>query len=147
MLRKAYVTSSKTEDMGGKKVLITSGDQYGRLTIIKEVEARTYKQGKKRMFLCLCTCGVRVKVLLNNLRNSHTQSCGCLGREKAAKTHTKHGMSGRKQTKFYGVWVNMKKRCNNLRDKITEVGASRFVNAGRNLRDLWPICCLLIERG
>jgi hypothetical protein len=44
------------------------------------------------------------------LRNGESKSCGCLQRELVAKRLTTHGMS---KTRAYGIWVNMKQRCQN----------------------------------
>lgn len=52
--------------------------QFGRLTVIK----RTEKNGKKNYWLCKCECGSLTVVETSRLKSGHTQSCGCLHREK-----------------------------------------------------------------
>ena len=42
----------------GKKLEVKTGDIYGHLTIIREVEQHIQPSGqKKRRFLCQCDCG------------------------------------------------------------------------------------------
>lgn len=42
--------------------------------------------------------------------SGHTVSCGCYSRDKARKKHTSHG---KRFTRLYKVWVNLKQRCLN----------------------------------
>lgn len=60
----------------GSKLDIKIGTVYEQLTVIKE--AGVSKSGKHRRFECLCSCGNRTVVLLYELRNGGTKSCGCL---------------------------------------------------------------------
>lgn len=69
-----------------KSLDIKQGDKFGRLTVIKEVEPYIPPCGKKaRKFLCKCVCGKEVFVVLQNLRNNRTTSCGCYHKEKIRK--------------------------------------------------------------
>lgn len=88
------------------KIQILEGDQFGRLTIVKEVE----QIGYIRVFLCKCECGRTTEVRLLNLRGGHTKSCGCFALEEKAKRETTHGES---KTKLYAIWSNMIQRCTN----------------------------------
>lgn len=54
-----------------------SGQQFGYLT------ALYYIKGGK--WHCRCQCGKEIDVDTRNLKNKHTQSCGCLRKEKASK--------------------------------------------------------------
>lgn len=65
---------------------VKDGDRYGRLTIVSETD----KWKGRRMFLCRCDCGNEVVVGLGNLRNGHTQSCGCLQIERAVSSNRKY---------------------------------------------------------
>lgn len=53
-----------------------TGMRFGKLTVIR----RNYPNGKgwKVMWLCQCDCGEKTIVSRNNVKNGHTQSCGCL---------------------------------------------------------------------
>lgn len=55
------------------------GNKYGKLTVIKQVESKVYKDGKSySQWLCQCDCGREVVVKGINLRFGLTKSCGCL---------------------------------------------------------------------
>ena len=74
-----------------RKKEVKPGDRYGRLTVIKEVEPYIPNCGKsQRRFLCRCDCdGKEIKVILNNLRNGTTKSCGCYSKENMSKRQKK----------------------------------------------------------
>jgi hypothetical protein len=90
-----------------QKIEVKSGDRYGRLTVIKEVEPTILKH---RNILCSCDCGNQKIVIFNNLRNSHTVSCGCIRNEKTSNRSLSHGQS---RTVEYKTWKQMKQRCYN----------------------------------
>lgn len=60
--------------------------KYGRLTAIE-------KAGKSKnnefLWRCKCDCGKETVVVQSRLRSGHTQSCGCLNREKVNATKEK----------------------------------------------------------
>lgn len=83
---------------------------FGRLTVIAYVGKDTQN---RNLWLCKCLCGKEKTVRHWNLTSGMTKSCGCLQKDIVAKQgvlNTKHGMVG---TRFYMIWVNMKKRCLN----------------------------------
>jgi len=61
-----------------------TGQRYGRLVVIKEVE----RKGYTRRWLCRCDCGNERVVAMSNLRVGHTKSCGCYQREKSFAANT-----------------------------------------------------------
>lgn len=65
--------------------------------------------GKKPVvfYNCICKCGNAALVRGRNLISGHTKSCGCL--------HTKHGFSNKER--LYQTWKNMRRRCNDPRNK------------------------------
>ena len=80
------------------------GHKYGILTVLERL-ATDYQ------CLCLCECGNKTAVRMNDLRTGNTTSCGCLSSKRTMGDRTrKHGM---KDTKVYEVWSSMRKRCNN----------------------------------
>lgn len=83
-----------------KAYAINPGDTYSRLTVVKEVS----KQGSKRRFECICECGNTVYVLVQNLSQGKSTSCGCYAKE----INTTHGMS---RTPIFNTWHNMMARC------------------------------------
>lgn len=78
--------------------------RYGKLKLLE-------KEGlAKKKHKCICDCGNITYVNLNNLRNGHTKSCGCLQRKLASKKAKTHGMS---KTPEYRAYYLMKNRCYN----------------------------------
>lgn len=57
------------------KAIDISGVRYGKLVAVRRTD-----QKKHSTFIweCLCDCGKQHFTSLNNLRNGHTKSCGCL---------------------------------------------------------------------
>ena len=92
---------------------IKFGDRFGRLKIIKEISPYI-SPGKisstQRRFLCLCSCGNKIKTILSRLLIKKTTSCGCYRKDLSRKRFTIHGKSN---TKEYKTWANMMQRCNN----------------------------------
>ena len=101
-----------------KKVVISvavaidlTGQKFGRLTVVKRVPNR-YGQV---CWKCLCDCGGEAIVTSFHLRHGQTQSCGCLQKERTAKTHKTHGKN---KTRLHGIWIGMKARCYNPNRKM-----------------------------
>ncbi len=88
---------------------IETGQRFGRLVIVKEVEHHKMPSGRyRRMFLCKCDCGNEVTCSLANLTSGNTSSCGCLKRETASNNNSTHRQS---KTRLYRCWQHMKHRC------------------------------------
>ncbi len=89
-----------------------SGRRFSRLTVIDCVGGKTKSA---IAWMCRCDCGAEKAVRARNLLSGNTKSCGCLGRENAARTgrekFLKHGMEG---TPTYHTWEQMRQRCMNL---------------------------------
>ena len=60
------------------------GNKYGRLTVI--ARADNTPDGRAQ-WLCQCECGNQCIVIGKLLRSGHTQSCGCLQKERAAQAN------------------------------------------------------------
>lgn len=84
--------------------------KFGRWLVIKELESLKYNKNTKRVFLCKCECGNEKNVLLANLINGVTKSCGCLNSEKAKERMTTHGLS---KIPEYFIYNSIKERCFN----------------------------------
>ena len=72
---RAKYNSKPREDLTGK--------QFGRLTVIKAVN----KTGNHIAWECKCSCGNIVTVETSHLKDGHTQSCGCLAKERSIQTN------------------------------------------------------------
>ena len=92
--------------MGKTSFQDITGNKYGNLTVL-----RLFRRNKGRLkWLCQCDCGNEIIVIGNNLKNGHTQSCGCYMKKRITETHTKHGD---RKTRLYGIWTGIKSRCFN----------------------------------
>lgn len=88
-----------------KKIDIT-GKKFGRLTALYE----NGRRGKNILWRCKCKCGNEIDAISYNLKNGHTQSCGCLAKEIQSKTHSIHNGS---KTRLFGIWQHILNRCYN----------------------------------
>ena len=61
---------------GEKLVKDLTGQQFGRLTVLKLAD--DYSKGHGAYWVCQCQCGNIVTVSSSALVTSHTKSCGCL---------------------------------------------------------------------
>ena len=85
-----------------KKLEITKGEKFGKLTILEEIESKIISKQPRRMFRCQCECGNVIETQLSLLRNGHTTSCGCYQKQRAAEGQTKHGLADKHP--LYQVW-------------------------------------------
>lgn len=113
-----------------RKAIDMTGKKFGRLTVLERVKVAGEN---KAHWLCKCDCG-NVKIVSGgHLRLGHTQSCGCLQKERAAvytKARATHGMAN---TKIFGTWKGLKDRCLNPRNKACE----RYGGRGIKVCDEW----------
>lgn len=93
------------------KLIDLTGERFGRLTIIKRTG--TNSDGRP-VWLVECDCGNITLSNSHDLRSGDTKSCGCLQRERTAESHTTHGGY---YNRLYRVWIQMKQRCGNPKDK------------------------------
>ena len=56
-----------------------NGKVFTRLTVIKRLDERGYKN--QHLFLCQCSCKNTIKVIKSKLIHGYTKSCGCLLKE------------------------------------------------------------------
>ncbi len=86
------------------------GMRFGRLTVLERVHG--INKDYNARWKCACDCGAECIVPSNRLSGGHTQSCGCLHKDRT----TTHRMS---RTRTYHTWVRMRRRCTNRNDKVT----------------------------
>lgn len=84
-----------------------AGQTFGRLVVLGEHPVRANKQ---YAWVCKCSCGNDVVVPGYDLRSGHTQSCGCLQKERTSKAKKTHGM---RHSKEYNIWSKVIDRCKN----------------------------------
>ena len=84
------------------------GQRFTRLTVT--AKSPLVSKAGKSMWICDCDCGKTVTIVGSNLKSSMSKSCGCLRDDKLLDRVTTNGL---RYTPEYGVWLNMKDRCNN----------------------------------
>lgn len=83
-----------------------TGARFNRLS----VSSRAENIGGKVAWVCKCDCGASSIVMSANLRKGHSQSCGCLQKERTSQAQKKHGKAS---SAIYRIWRNMLTRCQN----------------------------------
>ena len=118
--------------MNNERVLISVGDVFGRLEVVK-VDGIAIR--------CQCRCGttkIVIKYHLTQTKNP-TRSCGCLQRQRAAEAQRTHGMSrSRKTGKIapeYLLWTGMINRCENP----NEPAYPRYGGRGIKVHPEWRV--------
>lgn len=59
------------------KFIDLTGQRFGKLLVVESVVRPEHIKGGKKYWLCKCDCGNNVITSGSNLRNDHTESCGC----------------------------------------------------------------------
>lgn len=101
----------------GEKVLSRlidlTGQKFSRLIVVER--ASNSRSGRVR-WLCRCDCGKQIVVHGSALRICHTQSCGCLQKERTSKANYVHGHAINKSCTYIS-WKHMMQRCYNSKNK------------------------------
>lgn len=97
------------------KFIDMSGQKFGRLTIVRQVG--TQSKNRQIVWLCKCDCGNNATATRSNLVSGRMKSCGCAKLERVSELNLKHG---KRHTRVYRIWLNMKNRCNNTRGEDYE---------------------------
>ena len=106
--RSATGNGSRKERHSMGKLIDLTGQRFGRLVVIERAETND-KQGRVQ-WICRCDCGKTVSVRGHDLTLGKVFSCGCLRSQKVKERRTVHGMT---ETRPYGIWKGMHKRCYN----------------------------------
>lgn len=73
-------------DTGSAKRKDLTGQRFGKLTVLNMIYGRTTSTGKKVTYCnCICDCGNKVEILVDNLKRKGIHSCGCARKEIADK--------------------------------------------------------------
>lgn len=103
-----------------------TGKRFGRLTVIKRVAS----QNKRSMWFCECDCGGHKAARGSDLKNGHTQSCGCLHKEVVTnilQDTCNAGAHGKGRTRIYRIWNCMRSRCYREKDKAYKYYGGRGI--------------------
>lgn len=92
------------------KLVDLTGRTYGRLTVV----SRDGNMYGKVAWLCVCQCGVELRVSGADLKSGNRSSCGCLKIEVTRQKNYSHGLTDSVE---YKTWCRMKERCYNPRIK------------------------------
>jgi hypothetical protein len=110
------------------------GHRFSRLTVMSLVGRDVHKH---RLWRCRCDCGSEIITHGIALRGGHTQSCGCLKKESAARNGratSTHGHAGHSNASSeYLSWKSMRARCRN--PKAT--GFKRYGGRGIAICERW----------
>lgn len=95
-----------------QKALDLTGRRFGRLVAFRL--DLTHGKPVYRYWLCRCDCGRTVHVPQRPLVTGHSESCGCLQRERASQGNLTHGKTARYQWPVeYTSWAEIVRRCTN----------------------------------
>lgn len=104
------------------------GQRFDRLTVVREECERMPNDAMAWVAHCICDCGKEKIVLVNNLKLGLVKSCGCLQKDRAAKSNAQratHGLSGHPH---YSRWRNMMSRCHDPRNSHYEYYGARGIS-------------------
>lgn len=129
------LTSGNTKSCGCHRrelaVSDITGQKFGRLVVIREVDNSQYKSNSA-MWECKCDCGNVIVTQGSALRNGHTKSCGCFRLDMASDNAIIHGGS---YTRLYQTWSDMKTRCNNPNNKSYKNYGGRGISYAKEWED------------
>jgi 5-methylcytosine-specific restriction endonuclease McrA len=74
-----------------KKLTVSEGDKFGRLTVVSRSQ-----DGRYKTLVCLCDCGNERVSTQSKLIKGYIRSCGCLRKDSAIETISKHQKNYRK---------------------------------------------------
>lgn len=90
------------------KLCDISGKRFNRWTVLSRAEEND--RFGKPMWVCQCDCGNIRTISGASLKSGNSKSCGCLKNEAASARASTHGQAN---TRLYGIWQGIKKRCEN----------------------------------
>jgi hypothetical protein len=124
--------------LGRPRAKAIPGERFNRLVVIEDAEPLIFSGKPVRQVLCICDCGRKKVVRLDNIRYGRVKSCGCLH----DTLPIKHGQafSGEK-TLTYRTWLTMRKRCLNPNSK----DYPRYGGRGIQTCERWDDFLLFLE--
>lgn len=95
-----------------------TGTRYNKLVAVSYSHTKEYprkeRAGVRKVpyWNFLCDCGTMVELSLDSVKSGGSKSCGCWRKEASRINNTTHGQASRgSQTRLYGIWAQMKRRC------------------------------------
>ena len=125
------------------KLVDLTGQRFGYLTVIE----RAPNKGRFVAWKCNCDCGNETVVTGQDLRTSHTRSCGCLQRaifSDIAKENKTHGASN---SRIYKSWTKMKIRCYNKNSKSYKDYGGRGITVCKEWMEFGPFYKWALSHG
>lgn len=101
--------------------------RFGRLLVISRHGS---DKRNNATWLCQCDCGNTSIVSTAGLNKGHTNSCGCIHRERMANLTKTHGQS---HSKAWNSWMKAKDRCFNSK----HIAFHKYGGAGISMCDRW----------
>ena len=88
-----------------------TGETYGRVKVVSYVGI---SEDRRALWNCTCECGVTFITRGKDLRQGKVTSCGCARKEHcSARMTARNTTHGKRHTRLYAVWCDMKARCLN----------------------------------
>lgn len=108
-----------------------TGQKFNKLTFVCEV-GRTATGGV--IWKLLCDCGKDIETVARKIVSGHTKTCGCGKSEHMTNMKTRHGLFW-KSRKLYQVWVAMRGRCANRKNKSFRDYGARGISVAEDWHD------------
>lgn len=112
------------------RAIDATGKKFGRLTAIRRIKKDA---NNNWIWEFKCDCGATSLIKLVVVRRGHSQSCGCLQRERTSIANTRHGGSLGKHS-LYFTWGGMIARCNYQNHKDFHLYGGRGIKVCRRWR-------------
>ena len=126
-----------------KKRIDLTGKKFGRLKVLRFAFVKDCAYWE-----CICDCGNVVNVRGCCLTTGHTQSCGCLQKEKAAKNNINNNVThGMTKTRIYKRWTGIKNRCQNPHSKDYKNYGGRGISVCDEWQEFIPFYDWAVSNG
>ena len=79
------INKKRIKEIGKLNFKDLTGQKFGRLTVIKQVDKPSNLKSSSKFWLCNCECGNKIIVNSSLLMSGNTKSCGCLQKELASE--------------------------------------------------------------
>ena len=97
-----------------------TGRVFGLLTVVRKAAPMC---GGRSAWECRCACGQSKCVLTQSLQAGRSRSCGCIQR-----THGDSSRSGAGEAPEYSVWLGLRARCSNPKNKLFRYYGGRGIS-------------------